>query len=72
MEEWLLVEIKKDNLEEYIKMNSGYIKELMRYPEHYEKIKKEIKEKYKLRLRDKVSGVIDDIELVSSIINTIN
>lgn len=72
MEEYILRQIEKDKLMEYIKENSWYIKELYRHPESYERIKKEIKERYKLRVRDKVSSVMDDIELVTSIINTIS
>lgn len=72
MEDYLLKQIEKDKLMEYIKENSWYIKDLYRNPNSYERIKKEIKEKYKLRMVDKVSNVMDDIELVTSIINTIN
>lgn len=64
--------LKKDNFTKYLKENSQYIKELHRNPLNYEKFKKEIKEKYNLRFQDKLSNIVNDIEIVSSIINNIN
>lgn len=72
MDKILLSTIEKDKMFEYLKLNSNYIKELNRNPLFYKEFKKIIKEKYNLRITDKVSNVINDIELVSSIINTIN
>lgn len=72
MNKRLLLTIHKDKMFEYLKLNSNYIKELNRNPLFYKEFKKIIKEKYNLRITDKVSNVINDIELVSSIINTIN
>lgn len=72
MEKQILIKLEKDKMLDYLKQNSYYIKKLNRDPSYYEIFKKEIKEKYNLRLTDKVSSVINDIELVSSIINTIN
>ncbi len=72
MDRVVLEKIKKDKLFEYFKLNSFYIKDLNRNPSYYETFKKIIKEKYNLRVTDKVSNVINDIELVSSIISTIN
>lgn len=64
--------IKKDKMFEYLKQNSNYIKELNRNPEFYKDFKKIIKEKYKLRITDKLSNVVNDIEIVSNIISTLN
>ena len=72
MNKIILDKLKKDKLFEYFKQNSYYIKEMNRNPEFYNNFKKIIKEKYNLRLTDKVSSVINDIELVSNIISTIN
>lgn len=72
MEPWILIALEKDKLTEYLKLNSWYIKELYRHPENYPRIKKELKEKHNLRFRDKVSNVVDDIELVTSILSTMN
>ena len=68
----ILNQIHKDKLFEYLKQNSNYIKELNRNSKFYNEFKKQIKEKYKLRLTDKISDVVNDIELISNIISTIN
>ena len=72
MNKIVLEKLKKDKIFEYFKQNSHYIKELNRNPKYYETFKKIIKDKYNLRITDKVSTLINDIELVSSIISTIN
>lgn len=72
MDKTVLMNLEKDKLLIYLKQNSNFIKELHRNPSNYENFKKTIKEKYNLRFSDKVSNVIDDIELVSSIISTLN
>ncbi|MGN1371122.1 MAG: hypothetical protein ACI4XM_02420 [Candidatus Coprovivens sp.] len=72
MDRIVLEKIKKDKLFEYFKLNSFYIKELNRNPAYYDTLKKILKEKYNLRITDKVSNVINDIELVSSIVSSIN
>ena len=68
----ILEQIYKDKYYEYLKENSFFIKELMRHPENYNKFKEYIKEKYHLRVTDKVNNVINDIELISSVISTLN
>lgn len=72
MKQIVLEQINKDRLLDYLKQNSNYIKELNRNPDYYKDFKKIIKEKYKLRITDKLSEVVNDIELISNIINTIN
>ncbi len=72
MKKVLLDQINKDKLLDYLKENSNYIKELNRNPQFYKEFKKIIKEKYKLRITDKLSEVVNDIELISNIISTIN
>lgn len=71
MDKGILYNLEKDKLLIYLKQNSYFIKDLVRNPNNYENFKKTIKEKYNLRLQDKISNIINDIELVSSIINTI-
>jgi len=71
MDKGILYNLEKDKLLIYLKQNSYFIKDLLRNPSNYENFKKTIKEKYNLRLQDKISNIINDIELVSSIINTI-
>ena len=72
MNKELINQIKKDKLYEYLKSNSYFIKQLNRKPEFYKEFKKIIKEKYHLRITDKINNTIDDIELITNIINTIN
>ena len=72
IKQYLLEQIKKDKLFEYLKKDSYIIKTLIRNPNEYKKIKKAIKEKYKLRITDKLTNTIDDIELITNIISTIN
>lgn len=72
MKQIILEQINKDKMLEYLKQNTNYIKELNRNPDYYKEFKKIIKEKYKLRLTDKITEVVNDIELISNIISTIN
>ncbi len=72
MEQRILEQIKKDKMYEYLKQNSYYIKELNRNPNFYKQFKNIIKDKYNLKITDKISNIINDIELVSSIISTLN
>ena len=72
MNKIILDKLEKDKTLIYLKLNSNYIKQLNREPEYYKQILKEIKEKYNLRLTDKISNIINDIELISNIMSTIN
>lgn len=67
----LINQIKKDKYYEYLKENSYLIKELQRDQSKYKEFKEIIKEKYHLRISDKISTAIDDIETISSIIDTL-
>lgn len=71
MEQEIILRLKKDKYYEYLKENSQYIKDLNRSPKNYELFKNFVKDKYHLRITDKVSSAIDDIELVSSVLNTL-
>lgn len=53
----------------FLRENSYYYKELNRDSEFYEEFKKIMKEKYKLRVVDKIDNLIDSIDLISKIIN---
>lgn len=68
----LLEQIKKDKLYDYLKENSYFIKHLIRNPSFYKEFKNYIKEKYQLRVTDKINNAIDNIDLINNIINTIN
>lgn len=71
MKQIVLANIKKDKMYDYLKQNSFYIKDLNRNPFLYTQFKEYIKDKYHLRLTDKVEGIINDIETVSDIMKVI-
>ena len=71
MNKELLDQIIKDKYYDYLKENSYWIKILYRNPLAYNEFKNFVKEKYHLRVTDKISNVIDDIELIGSVIDTI-
>ncbi len=71
MEKIILENLQKDKMYNYLKENSSFVKDLNRHPDFYPEFKKLMKEKYNLRLTDKVSNIINDLEVVSSIIETL-
>ena len=56
---------------ELLKHNSYYIKQLNRNPNNYKIFIKDMKEKYKLRATDKINEAIDNIDLVSNILDAL-
>lgn len=72
MERVILKKLEEDKLLPYLKENSNYIKDLLRHPEFYETFKNIMKEKYHLRLSDKISEAIDNIEWISAILESLN
>ena len=71
MEKAILDNVHKDKYYDYLKENSFFIKDLNRNVANYQKFKEFVKDKYRLRVTDKVSDVINDIELVSSVLETL-
>ena len=71
MDKQLLEQIIKDKYYDYLKDNSFFIKELYRNPNNYQLFKKYIKDKYHLKVTDKITNVLDDIDLFSSVMNTL-
>ncbi len=68
----LQIELRKDEkMARFLKENSYWIKELNRNPDSYKKFVSEMKAKYKLRTADKVSEVIDNIDLISTVLQTL-
>ncbi len=55
----------------YLKLNSEWYKYLNRNPLNYEKFVRTMKEQYKIRTTDKISEVVDNIDLVSNILNVL-
>ena len=56
---------------QYLDENSNYIKYLNRNPEYYKDCIKEMKERYKERASDKLNDAINTIDIVSSILGTL-
>lgn len=57
--------ISEEKYRLFLRENSNYYKELNRDYKYYDAFKKEMKEKYKLRVIDKVDNVVDSIDLIS-------
>lgn len=62
---------KNEKMAKILRENSYWYKELNRNPESYKKFVSEMKVKYKLRTTDKVSEVIDNIDLISTVLQTL-
>ena len=72
MNKSVLISLKEnEKLFSHFMENSYYIKDLNRNPLLYTQFKEYIKDKYHLRLTDKVEGIINDIETVSDIMKVI-
>ncbi len=72
MEYYLQNKLNDDkNFKRYILENSNYIKYLNRNPEYYKVFMKNMKELYKERTTDKIGNVINTIDIVSSVIDTL-
>lgn len=55
----------------FLKENSQWYKELNRNSKNYELFVKEMKKKYRLNPTDKISDTIDNIDLLSTVLQTI-
>lgn len=56
---------------ELLKLNTYWYKSLNRKEENYKEFVNEMKKKYNLRITDKISGAIDNIDIISSILETL-
>ena len=64
--------LKKDaKLAVYLKDNSFWYKELNRSPNNYKSYASFIKEKYKLKTTDKINSVVENIDIINSVLNVI-
>ena len=73
MEYYLIQKYNEDkNFKRYLDENSNHIKYLNRDPAYYRKFMGIMKNQYKERTTDKINNAINTIEIISSIINTIN
>lgn len=60
---------EKQDLYNLLKLNSSYIKDLNRGTMDYKRFDNIMKTKYKKRTTDKVSSLIDNMDLVSSVLD---
>ena len=59
------------NLKRYVRENSYWYKILNRNPHMIEKLKEEIKEKYRLRTTDKLNNALKTLELIQNVVSTL-
>lgn len=72
MELDLIMKIKSDKkMYELLKLNSYWIKELNRDPNNYKRFVAEMKSKYRLRTTDKINDAIDNIDLITTVLETL-
>lgn len=72
MELDLIMKIKNDKkMYDLLKLNSYWIKELNRNPDSYKRFVAEMKAKYRLRATDKINNAIDNIDLITTVLNTL-
>ena len=55
----------------YLKENSFFIKELNRSSKNMNKFIEYIKDKYQLRINDKITNVLDNIDMVNNILKVL-
>lgn len=55
----------------YLKENSYWYKELNRNSDNYKNFINAMKEKYHLKMTDKISDAIDNIDIISGILDTL-
>ena len=64
--------LNEDNqMNMYLKQNSYWFKELNRNSDNYKNFVKDIKDKYHLKITDKISDAIDNIDLISGILENL-
>ena len=69
MQPYILKTLNDDKLMPYLKENTNWIKYLNRNPINYKNFKEEIKTQYKLRKTDKINQAIENIDLISNVLN---
>ena len=58
-------------MQELLKRNSYWFKELNRSSESYKDFTNAMKEKYHLKMTDKISDTIDNIDLISNVLGAL-
>ena len=55
----------------YLKLNSNWYKDLNRSVTNYKNFEQTMKDIYKLRTTDKINDALENIDLISSVLNVI-
>ncbi len=64
--------LKNDTkMHQFLRENSEWYKNLNRSAANYQEFTKVMKKKYKLNPTDKISGVLDNIDLITTVIDTV-
>ena len=63
--------IKKDNYYNYLKENSNWIKELSRSDNNINNFIEFIKDKYSLKLADRLNNTLDKIDMINKVLTII-
>lgn len=71
MDKYIIMYLKEKKFYEYLKDNSFYIKKINRSNDIKEFLEF-IKDKYHLRVSDKVNNVIDGIDMLNTVLSNIN
>ena len=58
-------------MKEYLKLNSNWYKDLNRSATNYKNFEQTMKDIYKLRTTDKINDALENIDLISSVLNVI-
>lgn len=61
----------KKNLYDFLKLNSSYIKYLNRDSNNIKQFESDMKEKYKIKTSDKVNDFLDNIDMISSMLEVL-
>ena len=59
------------NYYKYLKENSSFIKDLNRSYKNINKFIEFVKDKYQLRINDKISNAIDNIDMISNVLKVL-
>ncbi len=59
------------NYYNYLKENSWWIKDLNRDKNNFKKFSEYLKDKYELKVSDKINSAIDNINIISTLLNAI-
>lgn len=64
--------LSKPDYYKYLKENSEWVNILRKDKKMFNEFVKFIKQKYKLRVEDKISTVVDNIDMLSSVLSDLN